>query len=188
MNARRETESREKTMVIYDAFKFVPIVLLGMVGSLSLSMAQPATCNVLDVRCPVSSSVWSGSLNVTATSTPRQPSSLCLKISRSLNSIPSTSGGDGCVQLVGVLERTAVTGHYCHSNRVINLFRVMPDSPVELQPDILVGVATDNEIRGRLYVKQTNDPDEGFSPTAGFNLRRVDDVKQIRRRKVCAGQ
>jgi hypothetical protein len=173
-NARRETESREKTMVICDAFKFVAVVLLGMVGSLSLSVAQPATCDVLDVRCPVSNSVWSGSLNVTATSTPLKPPSLCLKISRSLSLIPGTSDGDGCVQLVGVLERTAVTGHYCRSNRAINLFRVMPDSSVELQPDILIGIATDNEIQGRFFVKETNDPNEGFSATRGFKLRRVD--------------
>ena len=89
-------------MVIYDAFKFVAIVLLGMVGSPSLSVAQGrTTCDALDVRCPVSNSVWSGSLNVT-----ERPTSLCLKISRSLNLIPGTSDAHGCVQLIGVLDGT----------------------------------------------------------------------------------
>src|SRR5262249_25606279 len=110
-------------MVVFDAFKFVPIVLLGMVGSPCLSVAQGRTaCDVLDVRCPVSNSVWSGSLDVAGANKP----SLSLKISRSLNLIPGTSDGDGCVQLTGVLDRTAVTGHYCRSNRAIDLFRVMP--------------------------------------------------------------
>jgi hypothetical protein len=44
--------------------------------------------------------------------------------------IPGTSDGDGCVQLIGVLDGTAVTGHYCRSNRAIDLFRLMPDSSV----------------------------------------------------------
>jgi len=171
-SARRETESRERTMVVYDAFKFAAIVLLGMVGSPGLSAAQGPTCDVLDVRCSVSNSVWSGSLDVTETSAPVKP--LCLKISRSLNLIPGTSDGDGCVQLVGVLDPTAVTGHYCRSNRAIDLFRLMPDSSVELQPDILVGIVTGDEIRGRFYVKASNDPGEGFSAARGFKLRRVD--------------
>jgi hypothetical protein len=173
-SARRETESREETMVIYDAFKFVAIVLLGMITSPSLSVAQGTTCNALDVKCPVSNSVWSGSLNATETSTPVKPPSLCLKISRSPNLIPGTLNGDGCVQLVGVLDRTAVTGHYCSSSGVIDLFRVMPDSAVELQPDILVGIASDAEIRGLLYVKKSNDPNEGFSAVRDFKLMLVD--------------
>jgi hypothetical protein len=50
----------------------------------------------------------------------------------------------------------------------------MPDSSVELQPDILIGIVTDDEIRGRFYVKASNDPDEGFSAARGFKLRLVD--------------
>ena len=172
-------------MVKYDAFKFTAIVLLGMVGSPSLSAAQPrVTCDVLDVRCPVSNSVWSGSLIVTATSTPStrvQPPSLCLKISRSLNVIPGTLDGDGCVHIIGVLDNfpassygSAVSGHYCRSNGAINLFRVMPDSSADLQPDILIGIMTVDEIRGRIYLKKSNDPDGVFSGTRGFKLRLVD--------------
>ena len=159
-------------MVVSDAVKFVAIVLFGMVGSLGPAAAQGTTCNVLDVRCPVTKSVWSGSLNVTGTAAPGKP--LCLEISRSLNLIPGTSDGDGCVQIVGVLDRAAVTGHYCRSNRAIDLFRLMPDSSPDLQPDILVGTVTDDEIRGRFYVKKSNDPDEGFSAAPGFKLKRVD--------------
>jgi hypothetical protein len=50
----------------------------------------------------------------------------------------------------------------------------MPDSSVELQPDILGGTVRDDEIQGRFYVKASNDPDEGFSAARGFKLRRVD--------------
>jgi hypothetical protein len=78
------------------------------------------------------------------------------------------------VQIIGVLDRTAVTGHYCRYNRSIDLFRVMPDSSVELQPDILIGIVTDDEIRGRFYVKESNDPDGGFSGARGFTLRLAD--------------
>jgi hypothetical protein len=173
-SARREPESKERPMISYDALKFAAMVLLGIVGSPSLSVAQGTTCHVFDVRCPVSNSVWSGSLNATETSTREKPPSLCLKISRSPNVLPGTSDGDGCVQLTGVLDRTAVTGHYCRSNRAIDLFRVSPGSSVELQPDILVGIVTDDEIRGRFYVKASNDPGEGFSAAPGFRLKLVD--------------
>jgi len=178
-NARRATESREKTMVIYDAFKFVAIVLLGMVGSPGQSVAQRTTCdeNIFDVRCPVSDSVWSGSLDVTATSTPVK---LCLELSRSPSVLPGTVDGDGCVQLVGVLERTnhqrgsSVIGHYCRSNSAINLLLAMPSSSFELQPDILSGTVSLDGIRLQYYVKRSNDPDEPFSPVGHFSLKRVD--------------
>jgi hypothetical protein len=161
-------------MIRYDAFKFAAMVLFAIVGSPSLSVAQGTTCHVFDVRCPVSNSVWSGSLNATGTATGEKPPALCLKISRSPNVLPGTTDGDGCVLLTGMLDRTAVTGHFCRSNRAIDLFRVSPGSSVELQPDILVGIATDNEIRGRFYVKASNDPDEGFSAARGFTLKLVD--------------
>lgn len=176
--ARREPESKERPMIRYEPFKFAALVLLGIVGSPGLSVAQGTTCHVFDVRCPVSNSVRSGSLNATGTSTGEKPPALCLKISRSPNGLPGTSDGDGCVQLTGVLDRTAVTGHYCRSNRAIDLFRVSPGvspgSSVELQPDILVGIVTDDEIRGRFYVKASNDPGEGFSAARGFSLKLVD--------------
>jgi len=174
-SARREAESKKTTMVISDIFKLVAVVLLEIVGSSSLSVAQVrTTCDVLDVRCSISNSVWTGSLKVMDTSTGVKPPSLCLKISRSINLIPGTLDGDGCVQLIGVLDGTAVTGHYCRSNHAIDLFRLMPDSSVELQPDILVGIVADDEIRGRFYVKASNDPDEGFSGGRGFTLRLAD--------------
>jgi hypothetical protein len=77
------------------------------------------------------------------------------------------------VQLVGMLERGAVTGHYCRSNRAIDLFVLMPGSSIELQPEILVGLVSGDEIQGRFYVRKSNDPDEGYSPARGFRLKRV---------------
>jgi|1186.fasta_scaffold197342_1 hypothetical protein len=167
-SVRRKIESSEKTMSVHNAVKFVGMLLLGMAGSPGLSVAQGTTCEVFDVRCPASESAWSGSL----TSTSEKP--MCLKISRSPNLIPGTTGGDGCVQLVGVLNKGAVTGHYCRANSAIDLFSVTPGSSVELQPDILIGIVSVDEIRGRYYVKKTNEPDEPFSPGPGFTLRRVD--------------
>jgi hypothetical protein len=164
-------------MVLCDAFKFVAIVLLGMVASLGQSVAQETTCDVFDVRCPVSNSVWSGSLDVTATSTPVK---LCLKLSRSLSVLPGTLDADGCVQLVGVLERTdrqrnsSVIGHYCRSNSAINLLLAVPSSSFELQPDILSGTVSLGGIRLQYYVKRSNDPDEPLSPFRHFSLKRVD--------------
>lgn len=171
-------------MVLYNAFWITAIVLFGLVGSPSLaSAAQPPTCDVLDAGCPVTNSAWSGFLIVTpAPSTRAQPPSFCLKISRSLNVIPGTLDGDGCVQIIGVLDNLppssrggAVSGHYCRSNGAIDLFRVMPGTSGDLQPDILIGLVTLDQIRGRIYVKKSNDPDEVFSGVWGFELRLVDE-------------
>jgi hypothetical protein len=127
-------------------------------------------CDVFDVGCAAPNSVWSGSF-VPESSPPAKP--WCLKMSRSANVVPGTSSGDGCVQLVGMLERGAVTGHYCRSNRAIDLFVLMPGSSIELQPEILVGLVSGDEIQGRFYVRKSNDPDEGYSPARGFRLKRV---------------
>lgn len=150
-----------------DAFRCVAMVLLGVAGTPGPAVAQAAACGVFDVQCSVPDTVWSGSLAAS-----QKP--MCLKISRSANVIPGTTRGDGCVQLVGMLNNGAVTGHYCRANSAIDLFSVTPGSSVELQPDILIGVANVDEIRVRYYVKKTNDPDEPFSPVQGFTLKRVD--------------
>lgn len=154
-------------MGAYDAFKFVATLLLGMAAAPGPAAAQGATCDAFDVRCSAPDTVWSGSLMGS-----QQP--MCLKISRSATLIPGTTGGDGCVQIVGMLNNGAVTGHYCRTNSAIDLFRVTPGSAIELQPDILIGVVRVGEIRGRYYVKMSNDPDEPFSPGPGFTLKRVD--------------
>jgi len=173
-------------------FKITAIMLFGMIGSPILaSAAEPSTCDAFDVRCTVSTSTWSGSLIVPEASTPSshaQPPSLCLKISRSLNAIPGTRDGDGCVQIVGIIDKSsilqgAVSGHYCSSNGVVNLLRVMPDSPIELQPDMLIGtvsgagdggVTLNTIIRGQIYLKESNNPDEGYSKGPGFKLSLAD--------------
>ena len=169
-------------------FKITAVMLFGMVGSPILaSAAEPSTmCDAFDVRCPVSTSTWSGSLIVPEASTPSphaQPASLCLKISRSPNAIiPGTTDWDGCVQIVGIFDKLsilqgAVSGHYCSSNGVINLLRVMPDSSIEVQPDMLIGSVTLNNIRGQIYLKASNNPDEGYSKGPGFKLGLVDECQ-----------
>ena len=174
-------------------FKITAVMLFGMVGSPILaSAAEPSTkCDPFDVRCPVSTSTLSGSLILPEASTPSphaQPTSLCLKISRSLNAtIPGTQDSDGCVQIVGIFDKSsalggAVSGHYCSSNGVINLLRVAPDEAIELQPDMLIGsVTVDNieghifaNIEGEIYLKASNNPDEGYSKGPGFKLELVD--------------
>jgi hypothetical protein len=160
-------------------------------------VAQRTTCdeNIFDVRCPVSNSVWSGSLHYTGTSTSEKPPPLCLKLSRSLSVLPGTEERQGCVQLVGVLMRgvggtgTSVIGHYCHSHHAINL--VLPvGGDNSIQPELFIGYvrkallpATStnqgsrliDEIEGRFYGQMSNDPDAPFSPHGSFfSLKRID--------------
>ncbi len=157
-------------------FKITAVMLFGMVGSPILASAAEPSCGAFDVRCPVSTSTWSGSLIVPDA----QPASLCLKISRSLNAIIlGTLDPEGCVQIVGIFDKSsilqgAVSGHYCSSNGVIDLLRVMPDSSIEVQPDMLIGSVMLNNISGQIYLKASNNPDEGYSKGPGFKLGLVD--------------
>jgi hypothetical protein len=58
----------------------------------------------------------------------------------------------------------------------------MPDSSIELQPDMLIGSVTLNNIEGHIfaniegeiYLKASNNPDEGYSKGPGFKLGLVD--------------